>query len=245
MDLYLEILSSTTSGSTGDFKEPSYPVSFKSVMKWFRIMSEGVNSPHFLSKVNALNSDCWILFIFSWCCMTSEFPPCFAKPKTVCWKDASSAGQRCWWSPTDFATLALKRRRPPMQQPPPWSVNIIPTDLGINLIFWKLQRGAKNPEFCFRDGCWNWMKLDGFEKMVTIFSRTCDFYLDSIHLQFQENVPKMDRLRKFEKQLIWPSGNGPGQMVHNISPSPRFPWNSRSIPLQSPPFGEIGRVRSL
>ena len=30
-----------------------------------------------------------------------------------------SVGQRCWWSPTDFATLALKRRWPPRQPPPP------------------------------------------------------------------------------------------------------------------------------
>ena len=44
----------------------------------------------------------------------------------------------------------------------------------------------------------------------------------------------------------WTAGSQKsGQMVHNISTLPRFPWNKGShFPYYSPPFGGPGRVRS-
>ena len=37
---------------------------------------------------------------------------------------------------------------------------------------------------------------------------------------------------------FYPKMDGSGQMVHNISPTTRFPWNFTGICLTKPPFGE-------
>ena len=57
----------------------------------------------------------------------------------------------------------------------------------------------------------------------------------------KNSPPNKQNTKMTQQQRILPKGSfwKSSQMVHNISPSPRFPWNFRGFPFQNAAFSEV------